>query len=325
MTPTVRSRLFASGASFLMGFVIANYAIFMIPGSDRWLWLAMALTLMLTGAIGVLISDSPRRISVWGIVGFELLIAFLVVPLLWMFTVATSTRPGVPRSVMPEAIDWSVFGHAVVGELFGRPLLNSLIVALVATVIALVVAAPAAYAIVRKEPPFGPWLYMGAVILMLAPLLVLSGAIADQMRAVGIFGFRLAPIVPSLLLTVPLALWLCVSVMRDVPWTLRDAVLVDGASRREVFRVFALPILGPGIAVAGGLTFIAAVNDVAISATMLSTESARTLPGAILLAGEAATGASEAAAIGLVLLVPVLVLLLSVPRRILLLLGRTYR
>jgi multiple sugar transport system permease protein len=325
MTPTVRSRLFAAGTSFLLGFVIANYGILRIPGPDRWLWLTIAIALMITGAAGVLIADSPRRISVWAVVGVEVLVAFTVVPLLWMFTVATSTRPDVPRSVMPDDIDWSVFGHALTGDLFGRPLLNSLLVALVATLVGLIMAVPAAYATVRMRARYGPWLYIASMVFLLAPLFLLDGALADQLRSFGLLGSLAAPIVATLLLTVPLSFWLCVSVMKDVPWTLRDAVTVDGASPSEVVRVFFLPVLGPGIAVAGALTFIAALNDVAVSATMLSTESSRTLPGAILLAGQVGTGANEASAVALVALVPVLVLLLCAPRRILQLFGRTYR
>lgn len=325
MTPTVRSRLFASGTSFLLGFAIANYGILRIPGPDRWVWLTVAIALMVTGAGGVLVADSPRRISVWAVVGVEILVAFTIVPLLWMFTVATSTRPDVPRSVMPEDVDWSIFGHALTGDLFGGALLNSLVVAFAATVVSLLVAVPAAYAVERQRPRYGSWLYIAVMVLLLAPLFVLNGALADQFRSFGLADSLLAPVAASLLLTIPLAFWLCVSVMKDVPWTLRDAVAVDGASTREVVRVFFLPILGPGVAVAGALTFIAALNDVAVSATMLSTESSRTLPGAMVLAGQGGTGANEAAAIALVLLVPVLILLLSAPRRILQLVGRTYR
>jgi len=325
MTPTVRSRLFASGTSFLLGFGIGNYGILRVPGADRWLWLALAVIFMLTGAIGVLIADSPRRISVWAVLGLEMFAAFTIVPLLWIFTEATSSRPDVPTTVMPSDIDWSVFGHAITGDLFGGPMWNSLLVALVSTVIALAVAVPAAYAIARMNPVYGAWLYLGAVALLLAPLLVFDGALADQLRAFGLLGFRLTPVLGSLLLTIPLALWLCTALMRDVPWTLRDSVIVDGATGRDVFRTFLLPVLGPSVAVAGGLTFIAALNDVAASAAMLSSGSARTLPGAILLAGEGGTGGSEALAAALILLVPAAVLLLSVPQRILRLLGRTYR
>lgn len=325
MTPTVRSRLMAAGTAFLLGFAVANYGILAIPNADRWIWLIMAVVLMMTGVVGVLIADSPRHISVWAVVGLEIFAAFTLIPLLWMFTVATSSRPDVPTTVTPQDIDWSAFGHAVTSDVFGRPLVNSVVVALVSTAIAVAVAVPAAYAVSRLNTVYGPWLYSGAVALLLAPTIIFNSAISDALRSVGLLDTLLAPMLGSLLLTVPLAFWLCVSVIRDVPWTLRDAVIVDGASTRELLRTFVIPIVGPGVLVAAGITFLAALNDVVVSATMLSSGSARTLPGTILLAGEARTGDAQAVAVALVLLVPAAVLLLSVPRRILLLLGRTYR
>ena len=52
MRPTVRSRLWAAGTAFVAGFVIANVGILLITGADRWLWLATAVVLMITGAVG---------------------------------------------------------------------------------------------------------------------------------------------------------------------------------------------------------------------------------------------------------------------------------
>ena len=61
MSPTVRSRLAASATAFLLGFVLANYGILRVVGPDRALWLALAVVLMLTGAVGVIISRSMVR------------------------------------------------------------------------------------------------------------------------------------------------------------------------------------------------------------------------------------------------------------------------
>lgn len=326
MSPTVRSRLFASGTAFLFGFILANYGMWRVAGADRWLWVAIAVVLMATGAVGVMISDSPRRVSIWAIVGLEMMIAFTLVPLLWTFTVAVAPDLGTPTSVLPQHVEWSAFGDALSEDSLRRPLMTSMITALLSTVIALMVAVPAAHALVKMRVPGGGYVYLGVVTLLLAPLLVFDGAIANQLRSFGILGMRLAPVLPTLLLTLPLATWLCVSVLRDVPWTLRDAIRVEGGSRREEFRSFVVPIVGPGIGVAGLMTFIMAMNDVAVGATMVSTESSRTLPATMLLsAGELANPSSRVAAMALLLLVPSLIVLLAAPRRILLLLGRTYR
>jgi multiple sugar transport system permease protein len=327
MSPTVRSRLAASATAFLLGFVLANYGILRVIGPDRSLWLACAIVLMVTGAVGVIISDSPRRVSVWSVVGFELMIAFTLMPVLWMFTIAASPDLGTPTGMLPQRLDWSAFSEALGDGVLRGALLNSLLVSSVATFLSLLLAIPAAYALIRERSRLTSRIYLGVVTLILAPVIVLQGAIAEQLRVFGVMGFRLAAVIPMLLLTLPLATWLCVSVLRDVPWTLRDAIRVEGASTGDEFRRFVVPIIGPGILVAAFMTFVVALNDLAVGAVMLSSQSSRLLPATMIFASGDAGGSGDSAvmALALLLLLPSLAVLLAVPRKILLLLGRTYR
>jgi len=327
MSPTVRSRLAASAIAFLLGFVLANYGILRVVGPDRWLWLSLAVVLMLTGAVGVIISDSPRRVSVWSVVGLELMIVFTLTPLLWMFSLAAAPDLGTPTAVLPQRVDWSAFGEALGNADLRSALLNSLLVSFVATLISLAIAIPAAHALIRERGRLTSRIYLGVVTLILAPAIVFQGAIAEQLRVFGLIGLRLAPVVPMLLLTLPLATWLCVSVLRDVPWTLRDALRVEGASTGDEFRRFVVPIIGPGLLVAAFITFVVALNDLAVGAVMMSSQSSRLLPATMIFASGDSAGAGDSAgvALALLLLLPSLAVLLSVPRKILLLLGRTYR
>ena len=327
MSPTVRSRLAASATAFLLGFVLANYGILRVIGPDRSLWLALAVVLMVTGAVGVIISDSPRRVSVWSVVGFEFMIVFTLVPLLWMFTIAVAPDLGTPTAILPQRFEWAAFGEALGDANLRGALLNSLLVSSVATLISLALAIPAANTLIRERSKLTSRIYLGVVTLILAPVIVFQGAIAEQLRVLGIIGFRIAAVIPMLLLTVPLATWLCVSVLRDVPWTLRDAIRVEGASTGDEFRRFVVPIIGPGILVAAFITFVVALNDLAVGAVMMSSQSSRLLPATMIFAsGDAGdSGDSAVMAMALLLLLPSLVVLLTVPRKILLLLGRTYR
>jgi multiple sugar transport system permease protein len=327
VSPTIRSRLAAAAAAFLLGFVLANYGILRVVGPDRWLWLAFAVILMVTGAVGVIISDSPRRVSVWSVVGFELMIVFTLTPLLWMFSIAATPDLETPTSMLPQRVEWSAFGEALGDANLRGALLNSLLVSFVATFISLAIAIPAARALIRQRGKLASRIYLAVVTLILAPLIVLQGAIAEQLRVFGLIGWRMAAVIPMLLLTVPLATWLCVSVLRDVPWTLRDAIRVEGASTGDEFRRFVVPVIGPGLLVAAFITFVVALNDLAVGAVMMSSHSSRLLPATMVFAsGDAGdSGGSAVMALALLLLLPWLAVLLAVPRKILLLLGRTYR
>ena len=71
LVPSVRSRLWASGISFVLGFALANYGILMVVRPDQFLWLGAAAVLMLTGAAGILFADTSRAVSFWAVLEFS--------------------------------------------------------------------------------------------------------------------------------------------------------------------------------------------------------------------------------------------------------------
>jgi ABC-type glycerol-3-phosphate transport system permease component len=321
----VRSRLWASATSFALGFGVGNYGVLEIARPDQWLWIAVAVALMLTGAAGVLFADTTRAVSFWAILGVEVFTVFTLVPLLWTFTVATTPAGATPRTLLPQDVTWSAFDGAISSEILRSAAGTSLLVALVATVISVPLAVPAAYALVRL-PVRGRRLVYGFVVAtLLMPVLALAGPWADQLVDLGLYGSRLALVVPTLVVTLPLAIWLCVTVMRDVSWGLLDAVRADGATRAQVLRQFALPHLGPGVVAVTLLVFVAACNDFALGAGLAPDRPSLPLPATLLVASGQLDGSSAVAAAGLLWLLLPLALLLALPRRINHLLGRSYR
>jgi multiple sugar transport system permease protein len=322
--PSVRSRLWASGTSFALGFGLANYGILMIARPDQWIWLGAAIVLMLTGAVGILFADTGRAVSIWSILGVELFVVFTLVPLLWTFTVATVPEGLTAQSLWPEEVSWSAFDAALHSGTLRHAAGVSAMVSGIATVISMLLAVGAAYALVRLPVRGRRAAYALVVAALLLPVVALAGPFADQLIAFGKYGSRLALVPPALVVTLPLAIWLCVTVFRGVPWSLRDAVRADGATRRQALRRFAIPHVGPGLLVVTLLVFVAGCNDFVLGAALSSGDESRPLPATLLLATGQADSSAVAAA-GLLWLVPAVLLLLVFPRRISQLLGRSYR
>lgn len=324
MRPSIRSRVVASATAFVLGFGVANYGILRVPGRDRWLWFAVAIVLMLTSVIGVLMADSRRRVSMWAVLGMEVLVVFTFLPLLWTFTLATSAEAST-QSLLPYDVQWSVFGDVLVSESLRRVAATSLLVGSIATVVSMLLAVPAAHALVRRRVRGGRAVYFFFVAVLLMPVVALAGPFGDQLRELGVFGSRFLLVVPTLMITLPLALWLSVTLMHELPWTLRDSVRADGATRLQSLRAFGLPIMAPALLTITLITFIAACNDAVIGATLTAGDESRTLPATLLLAADQLEQPTAAvAATGLLWLVPVVLVLLALPRRTLRLLGRTY-
>lgn len=325
MTPSVRSRLWASGTSFALGFALANYGVLFVARPDQWLWTAAAVVLMGTGVAGVVFADTRRSVSIWSILGVELFTIFTLVPLLWTFTLATSPD-AVPRDLVPRSVSWSVFSDVLSSDLLRHAAATSALVAGIATAIAMPLALGAAYGLVVRPAIGRRVVYALVVSALLLPLVAVAAPLADQLIALDKSGSRLALVPPTLLITLPLAIWLCVTVYREAPWPLREAALADGATRRQALRRFALPHLAPGVLVATLLVFVAGCNDFVLGAALAPGDESRPLPATLLLATSEVDNADALiAAAGLLWLVPVVIVVLVFPRRIHQLLGRSYR
>jgi len=325
VTPSVRSRLWASAVSFALGFGAGNYGVLMIAKPDQWLWIAVSVVLMLTGAAGVLFADTARAVSFWAVLGGEIFTVLTLVPLLWTFRVATTPDGVTPRTLWPQDVTWAAFDGAISSDTLRDAAGTSLLVAALATLVAMPLAVSAAYALVHLAAPGRRWVYGFVLAALLMPVLALAGPFADQLIDLGVYGSRLALVIPTLVITLPLATWLCVTVMREASWGLLDAVRADGATRRQMLRRFALPHLGPGIVVVALLVFVAACNDFALGAGLAPDRPSLPLPATLMLASGRVDGSSAVAAAGLLWLLLPLALLLLLPRRINHLLGRSYR
>jgi multiple sugar transport system permease protein len=329
LIPSVRSRLWASGVSFALGFGLANYGVLMVVRPDQWLWLAAAIVLMLTGAIGILFADTGRAVSVWALLGLELFAMFTAVPLLWTFTEATTPAGFSARSLWPKDISWGTFHDVFGSDLLRHAALTSVMVSGIATAISLPLALGAAHAVVRLRARGRRVVYLFVLGVLLLPLVAMSGPLLDQLIAFGAYDSRLALIPPALLITLPLSIWLCVSLFGTVSWSLHDAVRADGATRWQRFRRFAVPALGPGVLLIALLVFFVGCQDFTLGAALSSGDPARPLPATLLLAtsstGVVGEPSATVAAVGLVWLVLPFVLLLVAPRKVSKLLGRSYR
>lgn len=322
MRPTVRSRLWAAGTAFVSGFVIANIGILLIAGADRWLWLGTAVVLMVTGAVGVLVADTDRRLSLWAVLGLELLVVATVVPLWWTVAVALTPSDTTADSLLPADAQWSVFGDVLGGGVLRDAALTSIVAASAATAVAMLLAVPAAYALTRRRVRGGRAVAVGFVVVLLMPLVALAGPWSATAADLGVLGSRwsLAPVL--LLVALPLAVWLSIPVLRDAPWSLRDSIRSDGASRPQELRAFVIPVLLPDLLLVTALVWVVAAQDAVLGAALGPTDDSRTLPATLLLGS---VEPSRAAAVGLLWLLPVLVLVAVAPHRIRRLIGREHR
>ena len=264
-----------------------------------------------------------REYALWAI-GELLIIAFALIPVLWILSLSLKTPETVAdQSFIPQ--DWSLDNYETLFEggiddsPFIKPLINSLGIALITTVISITLAAFAAYAIARLQFPGKSLILAGALAIAIFPAISTIGPLFDMWRAFGLYDTWPGLIIPYLTFSLPLAIYVLVAFFREIPWDLDQAAQVDGATQFQAFRKVIVPLAAPGVFTAAILVFIFAWNDFLFAISLTSSDASRTVPAALaFFTGEsqftAPTGNIAAAAV--IVTIPIIIFVLIFQRRI---------
>ena len=264
-----------------------------------------------------------RDYVLWS-VGIVLVLVFALLPVLWLISVSLKPPDAVTdgRFIPSEfSLDnyKSLFEGGVDESPFIKPLINSIGIALITTVIAITLAAFTAYAIARLEFPGKRLILAGALAIAMFPPISTVGPLFDMWRSLGLYDTWPGLIIPYLTFSLPLAIYVLVAFFREIPWELEQAAQVDGATPFQAFTKVIVPLAAPGVFTAAILVFIFAWNDFLFAISLTSSDASRTVPAALaFFTGESSftqpTGSIAAAAV--VVTVPIIVFVLFFQRRI---------
>jgi multiple sugar transport system permease protein len=223
------------------------------------------------------------------VLSWAVLSPLIVVTLLpFAVMISTALKPhaeviAYPPRWLPTRIAWENFVDMWTTVGFGQAAFNSVFIAVSATVLALLIAVPAAYAMSRL-PMKGRGAYRQFLLVtqMLSPILLVLGLF--RMAASIPFGYgtmadtRIGVIIVYAAYHLAFAVWMLASYFSTIPAELEEAAWIDGATRaRAVASVF-IPLALPAIAVTGIVTFVASWNEFTVALTLLRDPSRLTLP-----------------------------------------------
>lgn len=197
-------------------------------------------------------------------------------------------------------------------------LLNSIVIAMGSTLLALAVGIPAGFALSRTKV-FGRriWLFVFLATQMFSPAMIIVSAyhVMSVLHLTDTY-FGLI-FLDAGFYCLPFVVWIIAGFMRQIPQELEEAVDIDGASSwRKLWRIFT-PISAPVIAVAGVYAFISSWNDFAFALTLATSQSLMPLPiGVYSFIGEYNIQWNYLMGASLVASIPVLVLFLVLQRRL---------
>lgn len=194
---------------------------------------------------------------------------------------------------------------------------NSIIIAGLSTIIAVVLGLLAAYSFSRfRVPGESDWLFFILSTRMLPPVVV-TIPIFLMYRQLNLHDTHLGLILLYTVFNLSLTVWLLKGFIDEIPREYEEAAMVDGYTRLQAFRKVVLPQAVTGIAATTVFALIFAWNEYAF-ALMLTTEVARTAPPTIpTILGRGGLEWSSIAAGSLGFLIPVVIVTFALRQHLL--------
>jgi multiple sugar transport system permease protein len=212
---------------------------------------------------------------------FSFVFAF---PFLWTILTSLKSDQEIYSStinVFPKTVSFEQYISVWKDYDFGRYFLNSTYVAFSVTLLTIIIASLAAYAIVRMrfvgQSTYDRcvlFIYLTPAILLVIPLFII-------LSKFGLYDTRVGLVLACTTFSLPFCIWLLKAFIREIPVELEEAAFIDGASRLQCFLRVVIPLALPGIIATGIFAFILAWNDYLFALVVLTTDQIKTYPLAI--------------------------------------------
>ena len=265
---------------------------------------------------------SGRKMGFRIAMGVVVALVFLL-PYAIMLVGSLKTRSeilAVPPAYFPtEGLQWS--NYATMWDTPETPLpynlISTIIIAVFATLLVLLVATPAAYYTARfRFPGKTVFLFLVIVTQMLQPA-VLTAGLFREMLLLGINDTWLAMILINAAFNLSFALWIMHSFFAAIPKEIDEAAQLDGAGKLAVMFRINLPLVWPGIVTAVIFTFVSSWNEFAASLVIMSTAENQPLSVALTkFIGQYATSWQYVFGVSIVAIIPVIILFALIEKRL---------
>lgn len=247
------------------------------------------------------------------------ILLFLLFPFYWTFV--TSIKPeselyGAVVTYWPQMPTFESYRKLFVDFNFLRPMGNSLLVAVITTVLTIFVSVLAAYAFSRYDFKGRKGLMIMFLTNNMFPSVLLLIPLYAIMRKLGLLYTPASLVLAYTTFTIPFSVWLLNGYLNDLPLSLEEAAMVDGCNRGQAFIKIILPILTPCLVATGVYIFMQSWNEYTF-AVMFTNESNRTIPVALKnLIGQLGVQWDLLTAGGIITIIPVCVMFFFAQKRL---------
>ena len=255
-----------------------------------------------------------KRLAQGGeIVATLLVIFFVMFPLVWMILAAFKTELDVysTRLFFKPTLDnfRAIFSDPV---LLGSRIWVSALVSFLTVAITVPLGAAASYVLSRHRFRGRNSMFLLILIFQFVPAVVVAIPFFNLFRTLGLIDTPIALVIVYLSFTLPYAIWMLRGFFDSLPVEVEEAAFIDGCNELQTLRHVTLPLVMPGLLVAGVFAFISAWNEY-FFALILTRSDSLTLPVSIqTITGPRGPMWEQVSAAGIVVMVPILVMSLFI-------------
>lgn len=218
------------------------------------------------------------------IIGLIVFIIFIF-PLYWMLVTALKTQVEIfqiPTPLWPKDLTFDAFADQL--SVSGKTLQgfkNSLIIACGSTVIATVLAIPAAYGLARFRFSGRKVLILYFLMTQMLPSTLLLTSLYIMFSKAGLLNTYWAPVLADATLGIPFSIIILRTYFLSIPKELDEAARIDGCSSVTSFTKVIFPIAKPGVIVAAVFSFVYAWGDLIYGITFITDPNMRPITSSI--------------------------------------------
>ena len=266
------------------------------------------------------VSTRGGRTTAYVVIGIAslVLIAVCLFPFAWMALSSVKKLNElytVPPVWLPKEPTLGNYGTVLFNSNIPRYFLNSVVISVGSTGLALLLAIFASYGFARFEFKGKPWLQSFVLMGQLLPTAAIIVPLFITLRWLGLVNTYWGLILVYMIITLPLSVWMLTSYFKAIPPELEEAAIIDGASRLGVLFRVTLPLSLPGLVAVIVYAFVTTWNEFIFALCFATDSSVKTLPiGLAEFSTEFNTDWGGVMAAAMVMTIPVALLFLAFQR-----------
>lgn len=212
-----------------------------------------------------------------------IVLAITLAPMVYMIVggFSTTAQLNANPNALPHPWVWGNYATIITSSIFWQAVYNSVIIAVIATGLAVALGSMAAFALSRYTFRGREGVYLLFVAGLLFPLNTAALPLFLQLQKMGLNDNLLGVALPEAAFSLPVTIVIMRPFMRSIPGELEDAAIVDGATRIRFFLRILLPLSRPALITVGILAFVTSWNSYLLPLIIFTSQDHYTLPLAV--------------------------------------------